>query len=43
MIARGISADRISATGYGSTQPIADNATPQGKAKNRRVEFKLAY
>jgi len=43
MIARGIAAERISAIGYGSTQPIADNTTPQGKAKNRRVEFKLAY
>lgn len=43
LMARGISADRITATGYGSTKPVADNTTPQGKAKNRRVEFKLAY
>lgn len=33
----GISADRVSAKGYGASQPVADNKTAEGQAKNRRV------
>jgi len=41
LIANGISADRLTAKGYGETLPIADNATPEGRAQNRRTEFKV--
>lgn len=33
----GIAATRVSAVGFGSSQPVADNKTVEGKAKNRRV------
>jgi len=35
----GIAATRLSATGYGKTMPVADNATDEGRAMNRRVEI----
>jgi len=35
----GIAADRLSTDGKGESQPAEPNATPQGKANNRRVEF----
>jgi outer membrane protein OmpA-like peptidoglycan-associated protein len=38
LVQRGISADRITARGYGKTRPVATNDTPEGRAKNRRVE-----
>lgn len=41
LIADGIQAGRISTVGYGETQPIADNATAEGKAQNRRVEVAI--
>lgn len=37
----GLNPRRWSAAGYGSTDPIASNATPAGRAKNRRVELIL--
>ena len=39
MVGLGIDAARLTTKGYGKTKPMADNATPEGKANNRRVEF----
>ena len=36
---RGVAPSRISAKGYGATQPVADNRTEDGRTKNRRVEL----
>ncbi|PJI91747.1 CshA-type fibril repeat protein [Yoonia maricola] len=41
LVARGISADRLQAQGFGESRPIATNATEEGQALNRRVEFIL--
>lgn len=37
----GIPAGSINTTGVGPDQPIASNATPDGRARNRRIEFRL--
>lgn len=41
LASKGIDATRLSAIGYGASQPIADNVTAAGLAQNRRIEFKL--
>ncbi len=38
---KGIAADRLMATGYGDRRPIADNGTPEGRQRNRRVVFRV--
>ena len=40
LIGRGVSASRLTAVGYGESQPIASNDTAEGRALNRRVELK---
>jgi OOP family OmpA-OmpF porin len=39
LVERGISGDALQPVGFGETQPIAANDTPENKAKNRRVQF----
>lgn len=41
LVSQGIDESRIRSEGKGETQPIADNATPEGRATNRRVEIIL--
>ena len=41
LIQLGISADRLSTKGYGESTPLTDNKTFEGRAANRRVEFKV--
>jgi OOP family OmpA-OmpF porin len=39
LVGFGIAADRLDTVGYGEANPIASNATPEGRALNRRVEL----
>jgi outer membrane protein OmpA-like peptidoglycan-associated protein len=39
LVSRGVAADKITAVGKGSTQPVTDNKTPENRANNRRVEI----
>ena len=43
LIKKGVEANRISAHGYGSDRPIANNNTKEGRAQNRRVEFNITF
>jgi len=38
---RGVNQARIRSTGFGKSQPVASNDTPEGRAANRRVEIKI--
>ncbi len=40
LAAKGVDASRLTAKGYGPSQPVADNGTPAGRQQNRRVELK---
>jgi len=37
----GVGGDRVNAVGYGESRPVADNATEEGRAINRRVEAEV--
>ncbi|MBL8644686.1 MAG: peptidoglycan -binding protein [Rhodospirillaceae bacterium] len=41
LIAQGIPAERLAATGFGEFQPLEPGQTPAARAKNRRIELKL--
>ena len=41
LIGKGIDASRLSYRGFGANDPIASNATEEGRAQNRRTEFKV--
>jgi outer membrane protein OmpA-like peptidoglycan-associated protein len=39
LVSHGVAPDRITAQGFGMSQPVADNSSPEGRADNRRVEI----
>jgi len=41
LVGKGVSSSRIEVAGHGEREPVADNATPAGRAQNRRVEIFL--
>ncbi|HEY8122848.1 MAG TPA: OmpA family protein [Myxococcota bacterium] len=41
LVSKGVSDGRLSTAGFGESQPVADNATAEGRALNRRVELKV--
>ena len=41
LVSHGVSADRLSYKGYGQSQPVADNSTPEGRRQNRRTVFTI--
>src|SRR5580704_15024236 len=42
MVSQGVKPNLVTAQGFGDTNPVAPNDTPQGRAQNRRVELTLA-
>jgi outer membrane protein OmpA-like peptidoglycan-associated protein len=41
LVSKGVNANRLTTVGLGSSQPISDNKTADGRAFNRRIEFKV--
>ncbi len=40
---KGVSSSRMTAQGFGETRPVSTNETKEGRAENRRVEFKVSF
>lgn len=43
LVKRGVDGLKLEAFGYGESMPVADNDTPEGRQKNRRVEMKITF
>jgi OOP family OmpA-OmpF porin len=41
LMGKRIASERLTPRGYGSSQPVADNGTEEGRARNRRIEFRV--
>jgi OOP family OmpA-OmpF porin len=41
LAARGVPRGRMAAVGFGSSRPVADNGTPEGREQNRRIAFRV--
>ena len=41
LTSKGVASTRMASAGFGGSQPIADNETAEGRAKNRRIEFEI--
>ena len=43
LVSKGVETKRITAQGHGPANPVAPNSTPEGRAKNRRVEMRITF
>jgi OmpA-OmpF porin, OOP family len=42
LVSKGATADNLNTDGIGPDKPVANNATPEGRARNRRIEFRVS-
>jgi outer membrane protein OmpA-like peptidoglycan-associated protein len=43
LVKKGVEIERIRTEWYGQTKPVADNASPEGRQRNRRVEMSIVF